>query len=149
MTNNQASRDSYTKRGKAMTVRKFKEKYPDKKITKDMLTQKRKRDGTVVLLVKTYNDSSSEWSFSEADEEVVTHATTLDNGAIILDENQMRNTASGAIQKHLASGSGGVKAQPKIQKGGAGSGGVVGSGASGSRANKRNNMETPRKKVGH
>lgn len=54
--------------------------------------------------MKLYNDSDSEWSFSEEDNERVDHERMVDNGSLVIDDKQLAGAALAAVSARLSSG---------------------------------------------
>ena len=104
--------DRDKRHGKLMSVRKFKRKYPDKKVEDEIIVKKQKRNGDVVLCVKMYNYSDSEWSFSEADEVAVDRVRQVENGSMMLDADQAGHAQAIACSSVLRGSDGLVMKAP-------------------------------------
>ena len=136
------NKDSFTRRGKAITVRKFKQRYPDKELPQNIVS-KRRRDGTFVQVVNMYDNSDSEWSFSEADAEDISHRKVIDDGSLVIDAAQQEDSRRLACAATLASGVGGSKLDASTSNGSSVAPRQAGGGQSGEGAGPR----APRRKA--
>ena len=98
------SRDSAKRRGQWIRLDVFTRKYPDKKADLEKVMWRTSRDGKRAQWIKVYNEEDGIEDFSEAEEDIVDHKTTLDNGEDILDEDQVQTAAETAKKMRLQKG---------------------------------------------
>ena len=80
---------SHKRRGRAMKKDRYFKKYKKAPPPEDC-GQRVNSKGMLVEFVKVYNDDSSSWDFSEGSDEQVVARTTLDDGSMIIDAEQMQ-----------------------------------------------------------
>ena len=99
--------ETHTKRGRCQTVRKYTKENgirPDQK----QIKYRKSKGGGEIAYVKIYNhEDSSEWSFSDKEEEAFDHIRSMDDGTLKVEDDQLAATfkattqdfAGGDIQK--------------------------------------------------
>ena len=98
------SRDCAKRRGQWIRLDVFTRKHPDKKPDHEKVVWRTSRDGNRAQWIKVYNEEDGIEDFSEAEEDIVDHKTTLDNGEDILDEDQVQTAAETAKKMRLQKG---------------------------------------------
>ena len=95
-------------RGKAMTVRKYK-KRTGKTPAPNQIHRRKSRSGAIKEYVKIYAHSdSSSWSFEESDAEVVEQNKVIDDGSIVVDDEQLPEKFENAAHMLFCSASSGA-----------------------------------------
>ena len=94
-----------SRRGHYYTLAAFASEFPgvDPKKKGDLVDKKCKASGQVVKCVKVYNHDDGVESFSEGDEDHVETKTSVDDGTMVLDEEQLTDAHAWAVEDRLSS----------------------------------------------
>ena len=103
-------------RGRLVSVRKFKKETGQTPAPGSVIT-KRSRTGKMKDMVKVYDHcDSSSWSFTDSDAEVVKKQRVVDDGSIVVDEEQMQAQYDSARKMQMGDRGHGKSAHQRRQK---------------------------------